>query len=106
MKTTTTLRPIACGTLLLVWLINVDARAADGEFERQLSVNGPVTLDVDTGSGSIDVRAGPEGQVTVRGEIRVSRRFLGWKPANADELVQQVKADPPIELEDGRLRVG
>lgn len=106
MKTKTTLRPIACGTLLLASLIAVDAGAADGEFEQQIPVDGPVMLDVDTGSGSIDVRTGPEGQVTVRGEIRVSRRFLGWKPANADELVQQVKADPPVELKDGRLRVG
>ena len=106
MTATASFRSITCRVLLLAALVAVDARAADGEFEQQLAVAGPIALDVDTGSGSIEVRSGPEGQVTVRGEIRVGRRFFGWKPKNADEIVEQVKAEPPVELEGNRLRVG
>jgi len=106
MNTNTDFRSIACRVLLLAGLFAIEARAADGEFEQRLSVDGPIVLDVDTGSGSIDVRSGPEGQITVKGEIRVGRRFFGLRAASAAELVQQVKDDPPVELNDRRLRVG
>ncbi len=40
------------------------ARAREGHFERTCQVSGAVELDVQTGSGTIDVR-------TVSGDIRV-----------------------------------
>jgi DUF4097 and DUF4098 domain-containing protein YvlB len=83
----------------------VDARAADGSFDHRLTVDEAILLDVNTGSGSITVRAGSGNDVTIHGEIVVNRRFL-VKPSNTDELVQQVRDNPPVELRNGRLRVG
>ena len=96
----------ALAILLLVGLMAIDARAADGEFEQRLTIDEAVVLNVSTGSGSIDVRAGSGSEATIRGEIHVGNRFLWFGSADADEIVQQVIDNPPVELADGRLRVG
>ena len=92
--------------LLFSGLWAVDALAQDNVFEESFAINEPILLDVDTGSGAIHVRSGSVDEVTVTGKIKVNRRFFGAKRADADELVQAVKANPPIEIADGRLRVG
>jgi len=92
--------------VLLSLLPAAAAFAADGSFEWRGSVSEPLVLDVDTGSGAIHIRSGAVNEVEVTGEITVSRRFFLARPANADELVQQVKDEPPIELSGGRLKVG
>src|SRR5229473_220473 len=51
--------------------------AARGEFERTLQVNGTVNLQVETGSGSIDVRTGSSNQVRVVGHIWANEWFSG-----------------------------
>ena len=67
---------------------------------------GPIMLDVDTGSGSITISATQGDEVTIRGEISIGRRWFGAKPSNADEMIQQLQDNPPIELSGNRLRVG
>lgn len=106
MKTITELNTLILSTLLLFGLTATDALAADETFERSFPVGEPLILDVDTGSGSIKIRSGPGDEVTIEGKIQVHRRFLWGKPGNADELIQEVKDNPPIEMDDGRLRVG
>ncbi len=102
MNANSTLKILALSTLLLTSF----TAAADETFETHMTINEPITLDVDTGSGAIRVRSGAGDEVTIIGEIRINRRFFWRKPANADELVQQVKDNPPVELTDGHLRVG
>jgi hypothetical protein len=75
---------------------------ATGTFDRMLNVGEPLELDVQTGSGSIDVRAGAAGKVEVHGEIRVG----GWSHGAADDILEKVKASPPIELDGNKLRIG
>lgn len=106
MNTQTRIKLLTASALLLVSLLAMQVQAADGSFERRLTLSEPVVLDVDTGSGSIRVRSGPGDAATISGEIRVGRGFLWRKPRNADEIVQQVQDDPPIRLTNGRLRVG
>ena len=106
MKTRTNLKLSAAWVLLLAGLMAADARAADGEFDTRMTVDEPIMLDVDTGSGSITVSAGQGNEVTIRGEIRLNRRWFGAKPSNAEEIIQQLEDNPPIELSGGRLRVG
>lgn len=106
MKSNSTLKLAAAWVLLLAGLMAADARAADGSFEQRLTVNEAIRLDVDTGSGSIDVRSGPGDEVTIQGEIRLNRRWFGAKPADAEEIIQQLQDNPPIELSNGQLRVG
>ena len=86
------------------------AAAASGSFEQSLSVDGPIVLDVSTGSGAINIRGGSGRDVEVIGHIKASNRgFLGlFRKSNADvqDMIDQLEANPPIELSDGHLRVG
>jgi hypothetical protein len=106
MKAASKLKTLILPILLLSGLPAADALAADGTFERSFTVDEPLALDADTGSGSIKIRSGPGDEVTVIGKIQVQRRFPWGKPRDADELIQEIKDSPPIEIDDGRLRVG
>ena len=106
MKATTKLNTLILSLLLLFGLSAADAFAADDTFERSFPVRGPLVLDVNTGSGSIKIRSGSGDEVTIDGKIQVHRRFFWGKPHNADELIQEIKDNPPIEMDNGRLRVG
>lgn len=92
--------------LLLPGLAMADFFNKTGTFESSLTLDEPVVLDVDTGSGSIDVRAGSGDKATIKGVIRVRKGGFWGKNVDADELLQQVKDSPPIELAGGRLKVG
>ena len=87
----------------LVFVVAACARGqASGTFDRTLNVGAPLELDVQTGAGSIDVRAGAEGKVEIHGRIRVG----GSNRAAAQEIVDKLEAMPPIELDGNRLRIG
>jgi DUF4097 and DUF4098 domain-containing protein YvlB len=106
MNAMTKLNTLILSILLLFGLFAAEAFAADGTFEKSFQVSEALILDVETGSGSIRIRSGSGDEVTIDGEIQVRRRFFWGKPRNADELIQELKDNPPIEMEDGRLRVG
>src|SRR3954451_9866361 len=48
-----------------------------GTFDKTLTVNGPVNLEVLTHSGDVRVRAGSSGSVQIHGKIYVGERWLG-----------------------------
>jgi len=76
--------------------------AAEGKFERSLTVTGPVDLDVSTGSGRIDIRVGGSSAVQVYGLIRARNDWRG----NAEEKVRFIAANPPIEQTGNTIRIG
>jgi hypothetical protein len=91
--------------LLAVWATS--AIAADGAFEERLTIDGPIVLDVSTGSGRIEISPGPGNEAFIRGEIHVNRKGLfSGRRGDKDEIVQAVIENPPIELSDGLLRIG
>lgn len=91
--------------LLAVWATS--AIAADGAFEERLTIDGPIVLDVSTGSGRIEISPGPGNEAFIRGEIHVNRKgLLSGRRGDKDEIVQAVIENPPIELSDGLLRIG
>jgi hypothetical protein len=102
-----TRRQIALGfaglaILMLVCLAATPAAAsAEGSFQRSLSVSGPVSLEVTTGSGSIRVRAGNSNQVQVTGHIKASD-WLG----NAEDKVRRLESNPPIQQSGNNIRIG
>ena len=106
MKANSNLKLIALWVLLLAGLMAADARAADGEFHVSMPLDEPIMLDVDTGSGSINIRAGAGDEVTIHGEIKLGRRWFGAKPSDGEEMIRQLQDNPPVEMRDGRLRVG
>jgi len=90
---------IACGSMLAI----ADSRAA-GSFDRTLSVSGPVDLDVETGSGSIEVRSGSSSSVVIHGRIRVNG--WGWFGGDAGDRVSRIESNPPIEQHGNSIRIG
>jgi hypothetical protein len=97
---------VALATLTSACAIDLEAQVAGatGQFDRQLAVNGPVDLDVRTGSGSIDIRTGGTGQVRVVGHIRAHRGF--WNSSSAEERVRQIEANPPVTQSANSIRIG
>ena len=90
----------------LNWSCTVDADsfAASGRFERTLDVSGPVTLDVQTGSGSIQIRRGATTQVRVVGHIRAQRGF--WNSSSGEDRVREIEAAPPVEQAGNTIEIG
>lgn len=84
--------------------LEADVVSAAGRFDRQLSVSGPVDLDVRTGSGSINIRRGATREVRVVGEIRAHRGF--WNSASAEERVRRIEANPPVTQSGNSIRIG
>ncbi len=94
-------------TAVLAILIPLTAAAditSEGSFDRTLKVTGPVSMDVQTGSGSISLHKGPPGVVTIHARVRAA---AGWfSGMNADEKVKRIVANPPIEQSGNVIRIG
>ncbi len=84
--------------------LSMPARAAEGHFDRTLQVSGPVELNVQTGSGTINVRAGDNSTVRVSGTIRPSGGWL--EGADQEKKVRYLEANPPIEQHGNIIKVG
>jgi DUF4097 and DUF4098 domain-containing protein YvlB len=98
-----------CG-LLLSGFWSSAALGASGSFQQTLAIDGPILLDVTTGSGSITISPGNADRVEITGHIKVSEHsFLGIFKRSSEskqEIVRQIESDPPIELINGQLNVG
>ena len=78
--------------------------SAGGRFERELTTDGPVDLDVRTGSGSIEIRRGSGNEVRIVGNIRAHRGF--WNSSSAEERVRRIAANPPVSQNGNSIRIG
>jgi hypothetical protein len=78
--------------------------AAEGSFDRTLKVTGPVELEVNTGSGNIDVRTGETSGVRIHGRIKAHDH---WRDeGSAEEKVRRLESNPPIEQNGNLIRIG
>lgn len=84
-------------------LFALAAAADEGSFDRTLTADGAVELEVDTGSGSISVQPGTSGVVKVHGEIRTRRDRFG---SGAADQVRRISENPPIEQQGSVIRIG
>ena len=73
-----------------------------GQFDRTLQVTGAVNLQVETGSGSIDVHRGGGNQVRVVGHITANEWFGG----DAEARVKKLESNPPIQQSGNDIRIG
>jgi len=96
---------IVCG-VLLGGLWAGQAQAASGSFEQTIQVDEAVLLDVSTGSGSINIRAGNSGEIEVIGRIKARTGFFRRSVEDAEELVREFEANPPVHVSNGEVRVG
>lgn len=93
---------VAAAAFALMAAACVGGPAGSGSFERTLSVSGPVRLDVQNGTGSVEVRAGESNEVRIYGEIRA--RDLIWEDPH--RRVQEITRNPPVEQHGNVIRVG
>ena len=100
MSTRTTIAALAC-----VAMLPLSALAADGTFERKLSVGGPVLLSVETGSGTIHVQAGSANEVHVVAHVHAGSGW-GMGGGSAEDRVKQVIANPPISQTGNIISIG
>jgi hypothetical protein len=86
-------------------IVHIAAQSAQarGEFQRTLTVNGPVDLSIRTGSGSIQVRTGAVNQVQIVGRISASSSRDGL---DAAERVKRVESTPPITQTGNVITLG
>jgi hypothetical protein len=75
---------------------------AEGEFNRRLSVSGPVELTARAGSGNITIQTGQTGIVQVKATVRARARTM----AAADDKLARLLADPPVTQDGNHVEVG
>jgi DUF4097 and DUF4098 domain-containing protein YvlB len=97
--------PLTILAILLASTAGLRAHAAEGSFERTLAVTGPVELDVSTGSGHINVRAGDSSNVHINGTIKASQNWH-LDEAEAERKVRYLESNPPIEQHGNFIRIG
>ena len=84
-----------------------EVQRAEGSFQRTLTVSAPVTIDVVSGSGRIEVRPGAAGRVEVSAKIQAhENRGSRRSSLSPEEQVRRIEANPPIEQSGGVVRIG
>src|SRR5438876_9481890 len=91
-------RSLAAAALLAVLVspARAGAQEATGSFERTLTVSGPVDLEVLSGSGRIEVRAGHAGRIEISRRVRADNWRLFSARLNARERLPRVEAERPL----------
>lgn len=93
------------GAAGLMALLCGAAQGAECHFDKTLSVNGSVRLEVGTGAGDIKVQPGNDNEVHVTGKVKADHGWFG-DGGNGDERVQKVCNAPPIEQNGSDVRIG
>jgi hypothetical protein len=97
-------RKAAAGILVAMSMCLPAAWAAEKSFDRTLTVNGPVTLHVSTGSGYIHVSSGSDNQVHIVGHVKSGGN--SWWNGSSDDAVGRVSENPPINQAGNIIRIG
>ena len=92
----------ALAAIAVMAIVVPAAASVEGSFERTLTVNGAVDIDISTGAGSITVQTGAAGTVKVTGHIKAS----GWFDSSAEEKVHRLESNPPIQQSGNSIRIG
>jgi len=96
---------VVCCVVLMSWSAATAWAAAEGSFQRTLKVSGSVDLDIETGSGNIEIRTGSSDQVQVTGHIRANNWF-GGSSGDAADKVKRIESNPPIQQSGNDIRIG
>jgi hypothetical protein len=77
------------------------AAQREGSFDRTLTVNGAVDLNVETGSGRIEVRPGDTSSVRIHGVIRAQT----ISSAATVDRIHEIETNPPISQTGNSIRI-
>jgi Putative adhesin len=75
---------------------------AEGTFSRTFQVDGPVQLEIASGSGDVRISQGPAGRVYVHGTIHAH----GWSSESSQERLKEIEDNPPLSQENNLIRAG
>jgi predicted membrane protein len=98
-------RPWFSGILLLsaaLGLAPVRALAADNTFDKTYNVSGHVRLELNNGSGNVDIRGSADNKVHVFGKVTAGWSVFG----GSDKNLQDVVGNPPIDQHDNTIHIG
>ncbi|MFZ0733014.1 MAG: DUF4097 family beta strand repeat-containing protein [Candidatus Sulfotelmatobacter sp.] len=101
-STTVSSRLALTAALVVLFASAAFASSPQGTFEKTLTVNGPVDLEVLTRSGDVTVRAGASGSVFIRGKIFVGDHWFG---ARRDDDVHAIEQNPPIKQDGNSVHI-
>lgn len=80
-------------------------RMGDAEtrnFEKDYPVKGPVTLDIQNGSGDVTISPGTAGRVRIRGEVRMYEHLFATGTRRG---IDEITSKPPISQTGDILRI-
>ena len=77
--------------------------AAEGTFDKTLTVAGPAALTINSGSGYIHITHGPAGSVHIIGHVHSSTGLFSGSP---EDSVRHVTDNPPIVQNGNNVEVG
>lgn len=81
------------------------AFAADGQFDRTLSVGSSPNVSVATGSGSIRLKPGSDSQVHIAAHLHGNNSWLGGS-SDVEARIQQIVSNPPIVQNGNDITIG
>ena len=73
-----------------------------GTFDKTLTVTGPLNMDLQNGSGDVQISSGPAGEVRVRGDFEVYA--APWD--STSRTIEEIQNSPPIEQQGNFIRIG
>ena len=76
--------------------------AGDNTFEKTLSVNGHVRIELTNGSGGVEIRGGADNKVHISGKVTAGWSVFG----NSEKGIQDVVANPPVDQRDNVIHIG
>ncbi|MBV9609765.1 MAG: hypothetical protein JO187_09425, partial [Acidobacteria bacterium] len=88
---------------IAVAALTSQAFAAEGHFERTLTVSGEADIDVLTGAGNVTLTRGSAGTVRISAHIKTNKGSDGLSP---EQIVQTLESNPPIEQNGNSIRIG
>ena len=97
-------RSVFAAAVLALTAAATSAFAADGTFDKTLSVSGAPIVNVSTGAGYIHVNPGSDNQFHVVGHVHANN---GWLSAgDPDAVVKKIVANPPITQTGSIITIG
>ena len=96
-------RTIRLLTLVAALGYSAASVAASAVFEKEYSIENTASIEISNGSGSVDVRGADVDQVTIRARISIDERFARRDAYNANKMVLNLRAKPPIRVDGDRI---
>lgn len=100
-KVILTIVALVTAAILLGNVDGVLAKDAQGQFDRNFTVSDPVQLNVENGSGSVNVRPGGSSGVSIHAEIRANH----WMGGASQDDIKQIEQNPPVRQDGNTIRI-